>query len=63
MRLVGNIFEGKCIMSMKLKTQKCSILLEDFLNFDIGVLEKSDNWEFSFMASEHGEYVNKLMWK
>jgi hypothetical protein len=50
-------------MSVKLKTQKCNILLEDCLNFDIRVLEISDNWELSFMASEHGEYVNKLMWK
>jgi hypothetical protein len=50
-------------MSMKLKTRKCNILLEDLLKFDIGVLEISDNWELSFMASEHGKYVDKLMWK
>jgi hypothetical protein len=58
-----NIFEGKCIMHVKLKIQKNNILQEAFLNLDIGTLEISDNWELSSMASEHGKYLNKLMWK
>ncbi len=50
-------------MHVKLKIQKNNILQEAFLNLDIGTLEISDNWELSSMASEHGKYLNKLMWK